>query len=75
MIIALLMLAALQQAEPAPAPVVEKFQIVDPGEMNQRCTSEALVKCLNNGNRLVKLYGFWFHFSLAKLSLWQLISK
>ena len=46
MIAALLMLTALQQAEPAAPPAVEKFQIVDPGEMNQRCASEALVKCL-----------------------------
>ncbi len=46
MIAALLMLAGLQQAEPTPAPAVAKFQIVDPGEMNQRCASEALVKCL-----------------------------
>lgn len=46
MIAAMLMLAALQQAEPVPAPVVEKFQIIDPGEMNRRCASEALVKCL-----------------------------
>ena len=47
MIAALLMLAALQQeAEPAAPPAVAKFQIVDPGEMNRRCASEALVKCL-----------------------------
>jgi hypothetical protein len=40
-----------QQAAPASEPAastpkVEKFQIINPGEMNQRCTSEALVKCL-----------------------------
>lgn len=50
MIGALLMLAAMQQTPPmqsdAPAPAVEKFQIIAPGEMSQRCASEALVKCL-----------------------------
>ena len=34
-------------AQPANQPAtVEKFQIINPGEANQRCSSEALVKCL-----------------------------
>lgn len=43
--------ANAQQAEPLPetataAPSVEKFQVIDQGEANQRCVSEALLKCL-----------------------------
>lgn len=55
-VLALLGLAAAfaadaQQAEQSPQPVSSapqagKFQIIDQGEANQRCVSEALLKCL-----------------------------
>jgi hypothetical protein len=53
-IVLILSLATSASAQPSATPTeaanpsiaVEKFQIINKGEANQRCSSEALVKCL-----------------------------